>query len=396
MDLRLLHEERLRRQQAKQPKQPKLLSDDEFIDLLFNERNNERNRLFQESMNEYFSSRYSATEDDYYKVMNQYSQDMSLTLESKVVQLLGPELSLVLNNIESIDCSLYGGIDTSYLEQIYQESLEVINRARNRTEKFLTSRNNECLIILAELLKRFNEAIDNVETLNLLEMNIRSQLSTALRNDVFNLNKSFDHFFDLCWDNGLIPGDTNFKAKNQSVKNRDFEANLFFDTVRKENKRLIEEVTGYETCDSDLCRCLYDQITSQIVLKLGLKDKFLRKELNFGYIYYEFLAIWNLVYANVNKVNIYDYSDLEQQILNNQRNIRNQYFADIENFINESIKRFELINFSSEDFELKLLFRDIFKLIKTKMNLSFEIEFETIQDIEADKLLAETMQQQNF
>src|SRR5437899_995495 len=139
MNLAKLHQERMMRQQKTLQNIPKpviILSDEIFIDMLFNEQNKERIRLLAVSKTNYFKTRYNTKEETYHKVLeetyhktlDEHYNSAYIRLSQHVINLLHSEINETLYSLDNLDCSVYNEIDATYLYQTYIESLTNIGR----------------------------------------------------------------------------------------------------------------------------------------------------------------------------------------------------------------------------------------------------------------------------
>jgi len=403
MNLTQLNQERLARQRLREQsvqKQPeKVLSDDEFLDLLYNETNLEREKLFEQAMKNYLSTRYNATNEQYYNVMDQYSQDIGASLSPKVLELLPETLNQVLSQLDEYSCGFYDYPDVSNLSQVYKDAVVNVEKTKIRTENLLNKFNTTCTSNLSSILIELNELIDTIKTITFDKKFKRLRIVKVNNEKLLSIKQKLTNFFEECWNGPIIPKENKFISGNPKLnKSVTFDSNLLLDVVEKENNKIIEELTlGENYCDENnfICKCINDNVTSLIILKLGLKDKYLKGDLDFGYIYYEFAAVWNIVNQNLVNVRLFDATDDMSRFLHNQKEIRNKYFIDVAEFVRISIEKFDTFGeFLPEEIETRLLIRDIFNIFKTNLGLVFEIRFETIENVAASEALARRLANQ--
>jgi hypothetical protein len=403
MDLAQLHQERLARQRQQQqnvvPTPKEEISDSAFLDLLFNQNNTEREQMFIESMDRYMKSRYTATQDDYYKVMDEYSMDIGAKLYKTVVALLPDTLSQVLGSLDvTSSCEFYDYPDVGPISEKYANSIKNIERTKSRVEKFLNDYNSVCSTKFSTLLVELNQVIDEVVTLTTKKIFYRKRAAKGNREKLEKLKVRLEALVNDCFRDGLIIAGDKFSVGDKKQKNLLLDANMLIDVVAKENKNVIEDIfNGEQVCSEDnyVCSCIRDNVISSIVLKLGLKEKYLKKDLDFGYIYYEYAAIWNLVNDNLVNVKLFDVTNDMIVLLDRQKQYANKYVDDMLVFVTNTVKKFETTEFISEEIEIRILLNSIFRLIKEGFGIELEIAFETVDNEAASEALARRLQAQN-
>lgn len=407
MNLAQLAQERLQRQQARERQQAaiipvvpvKTMSDSKFLDMLFNEYNQERIDEFEKSLADYLKTNARSVADDYYRVMDQYSVDMGKILENDVKSMLPDLLTKVLSELDEYTCALYDYPDVSSITEKYNKAVSNIRLTKSRVEKLLDNHNTKCYSTLTSILDDLNKVIDELTVFTKEKRFKRTRLMPTIKEKLNSLKVRSTNFVDICWNGAFIPGEEKFINSDGKLFDKiTFDANLLIDIVAKENKLVMDEITnGDAVCDGTnyVCSCIQDNIISSIVLKMGLKEKYLKGDLDFGRVYYEYSAIWNLVNQNLPKVELFDATTDMLIILENQRVIRNNILVEMNKYVTEAIEKINTFGeFLPGEVELRLLLTDIFNIFRVNLGLEFDVQFEIVENEQASEALARRLQNQ--